>query len=126
MEIICDKCFHKNICGFSYESPTTECIHFADENRLREIVEAEKDGKLVVLPCKVGDTVYLIVHGYVEETKVRTFFIGHPSYNCGEPDPRYEMVRCTNYDFPMKDFGKTIFLTRAEAEEALKGGEENA
>lgn len=28
--------------------------------RLRELAEADKDGRLVVLPCKVGDTVYLL------------------------------------------------------------------
>ena len=27
-------------------------------DRLRELAEADKDGRLVVLPCKVGDTVY--------------------------------------------------------------------
>jgi hypothetical protein len=81
-----------------------------------DFARAKQEGRLVVLPCKVGDTVYLTVHGYVEETKVRTFFVGHPSYNRGEPDPRYEMIRCTNYDLPMKYFGKTVFLTREAAE----------
>ena len=89
-------------------------------DHLRKLVQAEKDGLCVVLPCKVGDTVYLTVHGYVEETKVRTFFIGHPSYNRGEPDPRYEMVRCTNCDIPLKDFERTIFLTHPAAEAALE------
>lgn len=99
---------------------------FAYENsgltpaEVAELAKAKAEGRLVVLPCKVGDTVYLIVHGYVEETKVRTFFFGHPSYSRGEPDPRYEMIRCTNYDVPMKNFGKTVFLTRKEAEKALK------
>lgn len=32
-----------------------------DINRLRKLAEADKDGRLVVFPCKVGDTVYLIV-----------------------------------------------------------------
>lgn len=88
-------------------------------DRLTEICEAERDGRCVVLPCKVGDTVHLIARGYVEELKVRTFFVGHPSYNRGEPDPRYEMVRLTNADVPLKDFGKTVFLTHPEAEAAL-------
>ena len=93
-------------------------------DRLEEICNAERKGRCVTLPCNVGDTVYLIVHGYVEETKVRTFFFGHPSYNRGEPDSRYEMIRCTNFDLPMKDFGKTVFLTREDAEKALKEGTE--
>ena len=91
-------------------------------NHIAELIVAEQDGRCVVLPCKVGDTVYMTIRGVVEETKVRTFFVGHPSYNRGEPDPRYEMIRVTNYDIPLRDFGKTVFLTRAEAEEALKGG----
>ena len=89
-----------------------------------ELAKAKAEGRLVVLPCNVGDTVYLIVHGYVEETKVRTFFFGHPSYSRGEPDPRYEMIRCTNYDVPMKNFGKTVFLTHADAEKAAKEREQ--
>ena len=90
--------------------------------RFTELVDAERAGRCVVLPCKVGDTVYLTARGFVEETKVRTFFVGHPSYNRGEPDPRYEMIRLTNFDVPLKNFGKTIFITRKEAEAALGGG----
>ena len=30
-----------------------------DLDRLRELVEADRDGRCVVLPCKIGDTVYL-------------------------------------------------------------------
>lgn len=89
--------------------------------RLQEICDAERENRLVVLPCRVGDTVYTIVHGgYVAENKVRTFFVGHPSYNGGEPDPRYEMIRLKNYDVPMNRFGKTVFLTREAAEAALR------
>ena len=98
-------------------------------NHIAELIVAEQDGRCVVLPCKVGDTVYMTIRGVVEETKVRTFFVGHPSYNRGEPDPRYEMIRVTNYDIPLRDFGKTVFLTHEEAEAALKdahkpGGEQ--
>lgn len=34
-----------------------------DLDHLRELVEADKDGRCVVLPCKVGDKVYWIVDG---------------------------------------------------------------
>ena len=89
----------------------------ADElPRAAELLEADRDGRCVVLPCRVGDTVYLTARGIVEETKVRTIFLGHPSYNGGEPDPGIEMVRLTNFDVPIKSFGKTVFLTRTEAE----------
>lgn len=77
--------------------------------------------KSVELPCKVGDKVYTTKCGYIREVKVRTFFIGNPSYNRGEASQSVEMVRTTEFDIPFKNFGKTVFLTREEAEQALKG-----
>ena len=49
-------------------------------DRLRELAEADKDCRLVVLPCKVGDTVWIIgsVRRLYSE-KVRTFFCGDPN-----------------------------------------------
>lgn len=86
---------------------------------VQEFAKAKADGRLVVLPCKVGDTVYLTTHGWVEETKVRTLFFGHPSYSRGSPDPRYYRIRCENLDMPWDSIGKTVFLTREAAEKAL-------
>lgn len=37
---------------------------------LRELMEADKDGRLVVLPCKVGDTVYWVHGAVITECKV--------------------------------------------------------
>lgn len=82
--------------------------------------EAERAGRLVVLPCKVGDTVWICgpVRG-IYSAKVRTFFAGHPSLR-GTSDNSMQMVRTTECDIPIKDFGKTVFLTRAEAEVTLE------
>lgn len=38
--------------------------------RLRELAEADKEGRLVVLPCKVGDTVYFALLGRIIEKQV--------------------------------------------------------
>lgn len=38
--------------------------------RLRELAQAERDGRLVVLPCNVGDTVYYAVNGEIKETEI--------------------------------------------------------
>lgn len=67
--------------------------------RLLELAEAEKAGRVVVLPCKVGDTVY---------TLRRTF--------CGADFVGETELWWT--DIPQ--LGKTVFLTREEAEEALR------
>jgi hypothetical protein len=90
-------------------------------DRLRELAEADKDGRLVMLPCKVGDTVWItgsVRHLYSE--KVRTFFCGDPSYSRGMADNGVKMIRTTGCDIPIHEFGKTVFLTREEAEAALE------
>lgn len=91
-------------------------------DRLRELAEADKEGRVVVLPCKVGGTVWIAgsVRG-VYGAKVRTFFVGNPSAVRGtDGDGGIQMIRTTECDVPIKDFGKTVFLTREEAEAALK------
>lgn len=92
-------------------------------DRLRELAEADKEGRVVVLPCKVGDTVWIV--GAVRKlysAKVRTFFCGHPSAVRGrDPDGHIHMIRTTECDIPMQEFGKTVFLSREEAEKVMKG-----
>ena len=84
-------------------------------DRLRELAEADKDGRLVVLPCKVGDTVWRIVRDgepHITRDEVRDMYFADDMTLC------VELVggRVT---FTEK-FGKTVFLTRAEAERALQ------
>lgn len=88
--------------------------------RIRELLKADRDGRLVVLPCKVGDTVWItgsVRHLYSE--KVRTFFCGNPSYDRGMADNSVQMIRTTGCDIPIRELGKTVFLNREEAEKAL-------
>ena len=89
--------------------------------RFKELAEADKDGRCVVLPCKVGDTVWIV--GTVRKlysAKVRTFFCGNVSaVRGGDEDGHIQMIRTTECDIPIKKFGKAVFLTREEAEKAL-------
>lgn len=72
--------------------------------RLRELAEADKDGRLVVLPCKVGDTVYRIFNPPSREPVISAHTLMSVDY----------IVRWID------KFGKTVFLTREEAENALE------
>ena len=103
----------------AYEDIAELCGGF---DRLRELAEADKDGRVVVQPCKMGDTVWIV--GAVRKlysAKVRTFFCGHPSAVRGrDPDGHIHMIRTTECDIPMQEFGKTVFLSREEAEKALQ------
>ena len=83
--------------------------------RLKELAEADKDGRVVVLPCKVGDTVWRIVRDgepHITRDEVRDM------YFADDMTPCVELVggRVT---FTEK-FGKTVFLSREEAEKALQ------
>ena len=69
--------------------------------RLRELAEADKDGRCVVLPCKVYETDGVRVY----EHAVR----GIIYRTAGGPD------------FDESTIGKSIFLTREEAERAMEG-----
>ena len=83
-----------------------------DINRLRKLAEADKDGRLVVLPCKVGDTVYFALLGRIIEKQVFSIvsFSNSTRIYCGG----------TSEYFRPEDIGKTFFLTREEAEKALE------
>ncbi len=85
--------------------------HLTDDERRGKLADYLLENGVIVLPCKVGDTVYELKY-----------------YHC-----------CTNpeldfYDIDEKTFGldmlnkigKTVFLTREEAEQALKERENNA
>ena len=75
-------------------------------DHLRDLIKAEKNGRMVVLPCKVGDTVYQIDAERVYESEVK-----------------WIIFDCDDIAFDERAIGGSIFLTREEAEAALKGGE---
>ena len=86
-----------------------------EPSRLREIAEADKDGRCVVLQCKVGDTVWRIVRDgepHITRDEVRDM------YFADDMTPFVELVG-GRVAFTEK-FGKTVFLSRAEAERALQ------
>ena len=90
-----------------------------DLDELKEMVQAKREGRCVVLPCKKGDTVWRIVH---------------------DATPHITKDRCTNIKVENKEvwvnligdrvmggwhFGKVLFLNEKEAEDALKAREQD-
>lgn len=87
--------------------------------RLRELAEADKDGRVVVLPCKVGQRVFALLDTdkHIGECEVKQIGLGNEIGFVGiEPIG----VRGRKYGVSIKGFGKTVFLTREEAEKALE------
>lgn len=103
-----------------------------DLDRLRWLVEADKNGMFVAISCKVGDTVYVITNKdgclccgkEIVECEVNTMRVKSDGITIGY-SCRGKYGNGNNYigNFVFKSIGKTVFLTREAAEEALKGGQ---
>ena len=80
-------------------------------DHLRDLLQAEQDGLLVVLPCKAGSLIYV-----GRKPAIITRFFGYVR------ERYFHAVFCDEnkgIDIPFEELGKTVFLTREEAEAAL-------
>ena len=131
----------KNYRGADFESIDyiddyikANCVKCAEEHEqlaewleeLKSYKSLEEQGLLVRLPCKVGDMVWDNDFGYPESYEIKAFSYGYcDSYV--EPDIEDQIIfYYENYSgsitgaFPMSEIGKTVFLTREEAEKKLE------
>ena len=105
----CDHCWHLGII----------------REKLARLEDLEEQGRLIELPCKIGDTVYSFSFNIVYPFTVNGFEINKygvefkGSY-CGEE----KSLEYWSIHFPVSKIGKSVFLTREEAEAALKGADE--
>ena len=114
----------KNICD-DIEYDCSKCGLEKALEKLADYEDLEEQGLLVKLPCKVGDMVWDNDFGYPESYEIKAFSYGYcDSYV--EPDIEDEIIfYYENYTgsitgaFPMSEIGKTVFLTREEAEKKL-------
>lgn len=74
--------------------------------RLKEYEDLEEQGKLLKLPCKIGDKIYHIENNKMEEFVVYSFDIKPlQMFACNDEGKRINI----------KQFGKTAFLSKEEA-----------
>ena len=98
-----------------------------DFDRLEKLAEADKAGRVVALPCKVGDTLWVTGRDNVpremelEAPDIRTVCTDEDNLcmsTCNRKPDGFCAYRLRNDG---ADVGKTVFLTREEAEKALEG-----
>lgn len=116
----------KELCIFDRESNINDCLgckEYCDTvddlggdcdncaiqkafDKLAEYEDLEEQGLLLRLPCKIGTEVYSAEKLYdtIGEKTYKTFFVLSEKFNVNM----------------IEDFGKTVFLTKEEAEQALK------
>lgn len=94
-----------------------------DPDRLRELAEADKDGRLVELPVRpvltqsIGSMLYIVEEGEIVEDSLCEALVGMGSN--GEINIFYTTLS-DQISFEQADIGKTVFLTHEEAEAALE------
>lgn len=113
-------------------------------NLAENIADDLLENGVVVPPCKVGDVVWRIedvwhlddkaTWKYHYEKEVLEFMVRSISISCNSKGiwcKKFRICEVWNgktidrqRNIEFKDFGKTVFLTREEAERALKGGAE--
>lgn len=94
---------------------------------LRELIQAEKDRRLVVLPVPVGTgkIVYMVYEADNGERRIRTIECDRLDSLEIWDNPAMEVViEADGWEIGASDVGKTVFLTYEEAEAALEGGDE--
>ena len=131
----------KNYRGADFESLDSidddikaNCIKCAEEHEqlakwleeLKFYKEAEEHELLLRLPCNVGDKVWDNDFGHPESYEIKAFSYGYcDSYVYSDIEDEI-IFYYENYTgsitgaFPMSEIGKTIFLTREEAEKKLE------
>ena len=93
---------------------TNEELCRMEQSQLIKLID---EGKLVYLPCKIGDFVYFDT--YINNARTSIGIKPHEIRDI-------EVIYCADgADIPEWEIGKTVFLTLEEAEKALKEREVN-
>lgn len=94
--------------------------------KLKDYEDLEEQGKLIKLPCKVGDKVYLISENFIEPCTVETIFVSdyvdEARNPCNMAEISYDREDCpyVSQEIYFTDICKTVFLTKEEAEAKLE------
>lgn len=134
MNTTCKDCIHYPVCAdcdpvkvevFGEDStlePDGLCNHFKDKSRFIE------------LPCAVGDVVYAYKHDWREDSEIVPYQITNITITQNKKGIWTKKYRAMllidgktidwQINFGFDEIGKTVFLTKEEAEKALKGGAE--
>lgn len=101
-----------------------EIVGDYDLGRLQELVESDREGKCLTLPCNVLGTAYtnITIQGDRYKISDRPYRVKIIFIGIGETSIYFNVEYDNGRVFPFdsKDIGKTIFLTRDAAEAALK------
>lgn len=91
-----------------------------DLDRLRELAQADREGRCVVLPVKLHDKLYYVDKEQVRETEVESIHNWISGRWKLSTHTDRQSTHWIGYEVDFDGIGKTVFLTREEAEAALR------
>lgn len=107
-----DRLTERDSCGDVY---VKQHDYITASEKLCEYEDLEQQGLLVRLPCKVGTKELYIIDEYEEIYYLDADEVTIKRFPTGTIIFEYD-----SYELEYKDFGKTVFLTKEEAERALE------
>ena len=93
------------------KDPGTAGVH-----SLEEIARADIEGRLLVLPCKVGDELWIKRNGKIQCETVDRIAVDQTD----EDEDLFISIYTMSVSVLSEDIGRLVFLTREEAEKALE------
>lgn len=114
-----DKCESPEVLAKAMDMEEILGNEYYSVDRMLELLKADKAGRLVVLPCKVGQRVFALLDTdkHISECEVKQIGMGNKIGFIGlEPIG----ARGRKYGISLNGFGKTVFLSREEAKKALE------
>ena len=106
------------------EECTDECVIQKAINKLAYYEDLEEQGLLLRLPCKVGDIIYRVNTGAKEPViKMRVLQVIYKQLHKDRIIIRIDAINDNDMRencYLLEDIGKTVFLTKEEAEQKLK------
>lgn len=83
--------------------------------KLKEYQQLEEQGRLIKLPCKIGTEVYNIT--WWDDVQEKVVVKGKTYFRTVR---KHKVTKSTFRYFDIRGFGKTVFLTKSEAEAKLE------
>ena len=116
------------LCDMDRRAKMAEMLHLEESfgvsiDRLRELAQADRDGRCVVVPVKLGQPVYCL-QDYFNDATMKS----EKRVKCRLVDfipVASKMFETNGLIYQFSEIGKTVFLTREEAEAKLKERENN-
>lgn len=96
-----------------------ESSYGIEAGRMMELAQADKTGRIAVLPCNIGCIVYLLTRNEIIPMRVYSFSCGEHGW-CLHTNPENEEDGYSNLALTEQHLGYLWFLTKEEAEKALK------